>query len=175
MVINTGKIPLKMKFDTGEVGIIYINPNDRKTQERIEEFEKKIEKRIKEIELDKYEDKLKDDIGVNVDITNINALLDLPLETLEKVRDRVKVVSDIEKEYNEIVKKEFNEIFKSPVSEVAFKYCEPFDVVVYEENGKEVREPHIIQVLKWLGEELSKNANKNSDAMNKHIAKYTRK
>jgi hypothetical protein len=173
MKLSTGKVAFKMEFDNGETGTIYINPNDRTIQERIKSFEKNVEEKVRQIDMDKYEKRLGD--GLSVDITDIDAIFNLSAENLENLNEKMQVLNDIEKAYNDIVKKEFDEIFKSPVSEVAFKYCEPFDTIVYEENEEEKREIYIMQVLKWLGYELKAYAEKNSSAMDKHIAKYTRK
>jgi hypothetical protein len=96
-------------------------------------------------------------------------------DDLEKLNGQMTALNEIDAEYNKVVKEELDELFKSPVSDVFFKYCQPFDVVVIEDDdGNEKREMYIMHLLKWLGYELKKNAEKNNSAMNKHIGKYVK-
>ena len=170
MKLSTGKTAFTMEFDNGDKGIIYFNPNDRGIQERIKEFEKSVSEKVNKIDLEKYSSKLGD--GFSFDV---NSIFDLSVEELEKINEKVQVLNDIEKEYNSAVKSELDKVFNAKVSDVAFRYCEPFDTVIVEENGEEKRELYILHFLKWLGVELGKYAKKNNEAMDKHIAKYVKK
>lgn len=167
MKLSTGKTAFTMEFDNGDKGIIYFNPNDRGIQDRIKEFENSVSEKVNKIDLEKYSARLGD--GFSFDV---NSIFDLSADELEKINEKVQVLNDIEKEYNSAVKTELDKVFNAKVSDVAFRYCEPFDTVVIEENGEEKREVYIIHFLKWLGVELEKYAKKNNEAMDKHIAKY---
>ena len=173
MKLSTGKTAIKVPFDNGDVGVVYINTSDRTIQERINAFEGRVEEKIKSINLDKYNAQL--DGGIKADITDIDALFEMSADELEKINGQMTALNEIDAEYNKVVKEEFDEVFKSPVSDVFFKYCQPFDIVVIEDdNGNEKREMYIMHLLKWLGYELKKNAEKNNSAMNKHIGKYVK-
>jgi hypothetical protein len=173
MKLSTGKTAIKVPFDNGDVGVVYINTTDRTIQERINAFEGRVEEKIKSINLDKYNAQL--DGGIKADITNIDALFEMSADELEKLNGQMTALNEIDAEYNKVVKEELDEVFKSPVSDVFFKYCQPFDVVVIEDDdGNEKREMYIMHLLKWLGYELKKNAEKNNSAMNKHIGKYVK-
>ena len=169
MKLSTGKTAFTMEFDNGDKGIIYFNPNDRGIQDRIKEFEKSVSEKVNKIDLEKYSARLGD--GFSFDV---NSIFDLPADELEEINEKVQVLNDIEKEYNSAVKTELDKVFNAKVSDVAFRYCEPFDTIIIEENEEEKRELYIIHFLKWLGVELEKYAKKNSEAMDKHIAKYTK-
>jgi hypothetical protein len=173
MKLSTGKTAIKVPFDNGDVGVVYINTTDRTIQERISAFEGRVEEKIKNINLDKYNAQL--DGGIKADITDIEALFEMSADELKRVSADLNVISEIDAEYNKVVKEELDEVFKSPVSDVFFKYCQPFDVVVIEDDGNEKREMYIMHLLKWLGYELKKNAEKNNSAMDKHIGKYVKK
>jgi hypothetical protein len=173
MKLSTGKTAIKVPFDNGDVGVVYINTTDRTIQERINAFEGRVEEKIKSINLDKYNAQLGD--GIKADITDIEALFEMSADELKRVSADLNVISEIDAEYNKVVKEELDEVFKSPVSDVFFKYCQPFDVVVIEDDGNEKREMYIMHLLKWLGYELKKNAEKNNSAMDKHIGKYVKK
>jgi hypothetical protein len=161
-------------FDNGAVGVVYVCTTDRGIQERIKDFETKVEAKVKQIDLDKYGSRLEG--GVKPNITDIDALFDMSVEELESVNLQLQALNEIEAEYNQIVKDELDIVFNSPVSAVFFKYCQPFDVVVIEDDdGNEKREMYIMHLLKWLGYELAKNAEKNNSAMDKHIGKYVKK
>ena len=172
MKLSTGKTAIKVPFDNGDVGVVYINTTDRTIQERINAFEGRVEEKIKSINLEKYQL----DGEIKADITDIDALFEMSADDLEKLNKQMNVLTEIDKEYNNVVKEELDEVFKSPVSDVFFKYCQPFDVVVIEDDdGNEKREMYIMHLLKWLGYELQKNAEKNNSAMNKHIGKHVKK
>jgi hypothetical protein len=171
MKLSTGKTAIKVPFDNGDVGIVYINTTDRTIQERISTFESRVEEKIKNINLDKYKAQL--DGGINLDI---DALFEMSAEELAKINGQVMALNEIDAEYNKVIKEELDEVFKSPVSDVFFRYCQPFDMVVIEDDeGNEKREMYIMHLLKWLGYELKKNAEKNNSAMDKHIGKYVKK
>ena len=171
MKLSTGKTAIKVPFDNGDVGVVYINTTDRTIQERINAFEGRVEEKIKSINLEKYQL----DGEIKADISDIDALFEMSADDLEKLNKQMSVLTEIDKEYNNVVKEELDEVFKSPVSDVFFKYCQPFDVVVIEDDdGNEKREMYIMHLLKWLGHELKKNAEKNNSAMNKHIGKYVK-
>lgn len=171
MKLSTGKTAIKVSFDNGDVGVVYINTTDRTIQERINAFEGRVEEKIKNINLEKYQL----DGEIKADISDIDALFDMSADDLEKLNKQMSVLTEIDKEYNNVVKEELDEVLKSPVSDVFFKYCQPLDVVVVEDDdGNEKREMYIMHLLKWLGHELMKNAEKNSSAMNKHIGKYVK-
>jgi hypothetical protein len=174
MKLSTGKTAIKVPFDNGDVGIVYINTTDRTIQERINAFEGRVEEKIKNINLDKYNEQLGG--GIKADITDIDALFEMGADELEKLNGQMNALNEIDAEYNRAVKEELDEVFKSPVSNVFFKYCQPFDMVVIEDdNGNEKREMYIMHLLKWLGYELKKNAEANNSAMDKHIGKYAKK
>ena len=173
MKLSTGKTAIKVPFDNGDVGVVYISTTDRTIHDRINAFESKVEEKIKNINLDKYNAQL--DGGLKADITEIDAVFEMSADDLEKLNGQMTALNEIDAEYNRIVEEELDEVFKSSVSAVFFKYCQPFDVVVIEdENGNEKREMYIMHLLKWLGHELKKNAEKNNSAMNKHIGKYVK-
>ena len=173
MKLSTGKTAIKVPFDNGDVGVVYINTTDRTIQERINAFEGRVEEKIKSINLEKYNFQL--DGGVKAEINDIDALFEMSADDLNKLNSQMNVLNEIDAEYNRIVKEELDEVFKSPVSNVFFKYCQPFDMVVIEDDdGNEKREMYIMHLLKWLGYELQKNAEKNNSAMNKHIGKYVK-
>ena len=61
------------------------------------------------------------------------------------------------------------------ISDVAFRYCQPFDTVIVEdENGNEKREMYIMHFIHWLMVELKKYGAENKSAMDKHLAKYSK-
>ena len=75
----------------------------------------------------------------------------------------------------EAVKDELDVVFGSKISDVAFRYCQPFDtVIVDDENGNEKREMYIMHFLHWLMVELKKYGAESKSAMDKHLAKYSK-
>ena len=174
MKLSTGKTAIKVPFDNDDVGVVYINTTDRTIQERINAFEKNVQEKIQNINIEKHKSKIGN--GIAVDVTDVDALFEMSKEELEKLNEQVSALSEIDAEYNNAIKEEFDVIFKSPVSAVFFKYCQPLDIVVIEDdNGNEKREMYIMHLLKWLGYELKKNAERNNSAVNKHIGKYVKK
>ena len=118
MKLSTGKTAIKVPFDNGDVGVVYINTTDRTIQERINAFEGRVEEKIKSINLEKYQL----DGEIKADISDIDALFDMSADDLEKLNKQMSVLTEIDKEYNNVVKEELDEVFKSPVSDVFFKF-----------------------------------------------------
>lgn len=174
MKLSTGKVAFPIEFDNGDKAIIYFNPNDRGIQERIKSFEASIENRIKEIDLEKYKSRFEENIP-EIDIDNPEKLLELSDDELKNLQSRLDAVNEIEAEYNKAIKDELDVVFGDKISDVAFRYCQPFDTVVIEdENGNEKREMYIMHFLHWLMVELKKYGAENKSAMDKHIAKYSK-
>lgn len=174
MKLSTGKVAFPIEFDNGDKAVIYFNPNDRGIQDRIKGFEASIEKRIKEIDLEKYKSKFEGNIA-EIDLENPEKLLELSPEELSVLQNRLDAVNEIEEEYNKAVRDELDAVFNSKISDVAFRYCQPFDTVIVEDNnGNEKREMYIMHFVHWLMVELKKYGAENKSAMDKHIAKYNR-
>lgn len=175
MKLSTGKVAFPLEFDNGDKAFIYFNPNDRGIQERIQGFEASVEKRIKEIDLEKYKSRFEDGSEIDFDVENPEKLLEMSADELKALQNRLDAVNEIEKEYNNAVKDELDVVFGSKISDVAFRYCQPFDTVVVEdENGNEKREMYIMHFVHWLMVELKKYGAENKSAMDKHISKYTK-
>lgn len=174
MKLSTGKVAFPIEFDNGDKAVIYFNPNDRGIQERIQNFEKSIENRIKAIDLEKYKSRFEGD-AIEFDIENPEKLLEMSADELKAVQGRLDAVNEIEAEYNNAVKDELDVVFGSKISDVAFRYCQPFDTVIVEdENGNEKREMYIMHFIHWLMVELKKYGAENKSAMDKHLAKYSK-
>ena len=110
-----------------------------------------------------------------IDIDNPEKLLELSDDELKNLQSRLDAVNEIEAEYNKAIKDELDVVFGDKISDVAFRYCQPFDTVVIEdENGKEKREMYIMHFLNWLMVELKKHGAENKSAMDKHLAKYSK-
>ena len=175
MKLSTGKVAFHLEFDNGDVGTIYFNPNDRELQNRIADFEKNLQEKSKQIDIEKYKAEFEDGVDIELNFEDFESLMSLPPEQIKSLQNKAQAINNIEKEYNNLVKDELDNVFGSKISNVAFKYCEPFDTVVIEdENGNEKTEIYIIHFLNWLSVELRKYAEKNSAAMNKHIEKYVK-
>jgi hypothetical protein len=174
MKLSTGKVPFPIEFDNGDKAVIYFNPNDRGIQERIQGFETSIEKRIKEIDLEKYKSRFEGNIP-EIDLDNPEKLLEMSADELKALQSRLDAVNEIEAEYNKAVKDELDVVFDSKISDAAFRYCQPFDtVIVVDENGNEKREMYIMHFIHWLMVELKKHGAENKSAMDKHLAKYSK-
>lgn len=174
MKLSTGKVAFPIEFDNGDKAIIYFNPNDRGIQERIKSFEASIENRIKEIDIEKYKSRFEGNIP-EIDIDNPEKLFELSDDELKNLQSRLDAVNEIEAEYNKAIKDELDVVFGDKISDVAFRYCQPFDTVVIEdENGNEKREMYIMHFLHWLMVELKKYGAENKSAMDKHLAKYSK-
>lgn len=175
MKLSTGKVAFPIEFDNGDKAVIYFNPNDRGIQERINGFEASIEKRIKEIDLEKYKSRFDDNVAVDIDLENPEKLLEMSPGELKALQNRLDAVNDIEKEYNKAVRDELDVVFGNKISDVAFRYCQPFDTVIVEdENGNKNREMYIMHFIHWLMVELKKYGAENKSAMDKHLSKYAK-
>ena len=173
MKLSTGKVGFPIEFDNGDKATIYFNPNDRGIRDRINGFEKAVEEKINNINLEKYKGRFETGKELKVDIDNPETLLEMSPEELKTLQDRLSAVSEIEDEYNNAVKEELDTVFGSKISDVAFKYCQPFDsVTIEDEKGNIKSELYIMHFLHWLMIELKKYGEKNSEAMKKHIDKY---
>jgi hypothetical protein len=94
---------------------------------------------------------------------------------LKHIHEKCEIITDIETEYNQAVKDELDIVFGSKISDVVFRYCQPFDTVIVEdENGNENREMYIMHFIHWLMVELKKYSAENKSAMDKHLAKYSK-
>ena len=172
MKLSTGKVAFPIEFDNGDKAVIYFNPNDRGIRERIKNFEASIEKKIKEIDLEKYKSRFEGNVP-EIDLDNPEKLLEMSADELNNLQNRLDVVNEIESEYNKAVKDELDVVFGGKISDVAFRYCQPFDTVIVEdENGNEKREMYILHFIRWLMVELKKHGAENKSAMDKHLAKY---
>ena len=175
MKLSTGKVAFPIEFDNGDKAVIYFNPHDRGIHERMQNFETAIEKRINEIDFEKYKSKFDDNVTVDFDINTPEKLLEMSTDELKALQNRLDAVNDIEKEYNTAVKDELDAVFGSKISDVAFRYCQPFDTVIVEdENGNEKREMYIMHFIHWLMVELKKYGAENKSAMDKHLSKYSK-
>ena len=175
MKLSTGKVAFHLEFDNGDVGTIYFNPNDKGLQDRIADFEKNVQEKSKQIDLDKYKAEFDDGIDLELNFDDFDSLMSLSPEQIKSLQNKAQAINNIEKEYNNLVKEELDNVFGSKISNTAFRYCEPFDAVIVEDkNGNEKTEVYIIHFLHWLSVELRKYADKNSVAMNKHIEKYVK-
>ena len=174
MKLSTGKVAFPIEFDNGDKAVIYFNPNDRGIQDRICGFEKSVEKRIRQIDLEKYKSRFEVNIP-DIDLDNPEKLLEMSADELEGLKGRLDAVNDIEAEYNMAVKDELDVVFGGKISDVAFRYCQPFDTIIVEdENGNEKREMYIMHFIHWLMVELKKYGAENKSAMDKHLAKYSK-
>ena len=175
MKLSTGKVAFPIEFDNGDKAVIYFNPNDRGIQERIQGFEASIEKRIKEIDLEKYKSRFNDNVAIDFDLENPEKLLEMSADELKALQNRLDAVNEIEAEYNKAAKDELDVVFGGKISDVAFRYCQPFDTVIIEdENGNEKREMYIMHFIHWLMVELKKYGAENKSAMDKHLSKYAK-
>ena len=175
MKLSTGKVAFHLEFDNGDVGTIYFNPNDRDLQNRITQFESNVKEKAKQIDIEKYRSQFEDGVDLEINIDDFESLMSLSPEQVKSLQNKAQAINSIEKEYNDLVKIELDKVFDSKISSVAFRYCEPFDAVIIEdEKGNEKTEVYIVHFLHWLSIELRKYADKNSAAMNKHIEKYVK-
>ena len=172
MKLSTGKVAFPIEFDNGDKAVIYFNPNDRGIHKRIKGFKASIKQRIKEIDLEKYKSRFDGNIP-EIDLDNPEKLLEMSDDELKNLQNRLDAVNEIEAEYNTAVKDELDVVFGCKISDVAFRYCQPFDTVIVEdENGNEKREMYIMHFIHWLMVELKKYGAENKSAMDKHLAKY---
>lgn len=175
MKLSTGKVAFPIEFDNGDKAVIYFNPNDRGIQDRIKNFEASIDNRIKQINLDKYKERFNGGATVDVDLENPEQLLELSADELEALYRRADVLHEVEDEYNRAVCEELDTVFGSKISDIVFRYCQPFDTVIVEdENGNINHEMYIMHFVRWLMVELKKYGAENKSAMEKHLSKYSK-
>ena len=173
MKLSTGKVAFPIEFDNGDKAVIYFNPNDRGIQERIQAFENSIETRMRAINVEAYRNRLGNMRGL--DVEEPEKLLEMSASELKDLHEKCIVIADIEEEYNKAVRDELDVVFGSKISDVAFRYCQPFDAVIVEdENGNEKREMYIMHFIHWLMVELKRHSAENQSAMEKHISKYSK-
>ena len=174
MKLSTGKVAFPIEFDNGDKDCIYFNPNDKDLIEGFYNFQSRIEEQTKQIDFEKYKSRYEN--GFNFDIKSADDILSLDLAELNKLKEKCDVIAEIDTEYQNVIKTEIDKVFKSEVSKVIFKYCQPLEIVVFEnENGEEEREIYIMHFVKQFAKELEKYGSKNSSAMNKYAEKYPKK
>lgn len=174
-VLSTGKIAFDIIFDNGDKRTVYFNPSDREIHRKIREFKSSIDERIKKIDTEKYKAQFGND-DINVNFEDTNAIFEMSNEELEALQKRLDAVIGIEMEYNNAMKEELDDVFGCNISEAAFAYCEPLDTVLYtNDKGEEESEFYIMQFLKYMSDKIVENSKANSEAMNKHLSKYTGK
>lgn len=175
MKLSTGKVAFPIEFDNGDVETIYFNPYDREFIKRVMDFENSIEKRTKQINIEKYKSQFEDGININLNIEDFSQIEKMSAEEIASLRRKVGAIVDVDAEYQKALKDELNDIFKSDISSQIFKYCEPMDMVfVVDERGNETSEMFIMQFIRAFGEEIKKYQAKVSPAMQKHLEKYKR-
>ena len=175
MKLSTGKVAFPIEFDNGDVETIYFNPYDREFIKRVMDFENSIEKRTKQINIEKYKSQFEDGINIKLNIEDFSQIEKMSAEEIASLRRKVGAIVDIDEEYQQALKDELNDIFKSDISSQIFKYCEPMDMVfVVDESGNETSEMFIMQFIRAFGEEIKKYQAKVSPAMQKHLEKYKR-
>ena len=175
MKLSTGKVAFPIEFDNGDVETIYFNPYDREFIKRVMDFENSIEKRTKQINIEKYKSQFEDEINIKLNIEDFSQIEKMSAEEIASLRRKVGAIVDIDAEYQQALKDELNDIFKSDISSQIFKYCEPMDMVfVVDESGNETSEMFIMQFIRAFGEEIKKYQAKVSPAMQKHLEKYKR-
>ena len=176
MELSTGKVDFPVNFDNGDIGHIYFNPNDRNIQKKISEFEANIEKKIKEIDIEKARQKFEN--TADIKINSIDDIFNMSRDDMESLRNKMEAITYLDEEYNEAIKSELNNIFDSDISSVAFKYCQPLDKVFtgeVDENGQRKTELYVMQFMKWFAENIQKYVNEINAAnsrIEKHIGKY---
>lgn len=169
--LSTGLATFVVPFDNGDTGTISFRPHDRGIQERIKMFESNVADKVRAL-CDEKQEALQGASGLP-NITDPGELAKLDLNELRDAQDALTALLDLEKSYNEAVKEEIDKVFDSKVSEVAFRYCEPFDVVlVTNADGKIERKPYVVNFFEWLMEELAEYNAKDREALDKHIGKY---
>lgn len=172
MKLSTGKAIIPIEFDNGEKATISFNPHDRSIQERIKNFEDSLQKRMRQIDTEKYEKFFGEEKKIEINLENFDELINLSGDDLKSFNEQMSAVNALEEEYNKAVRDELDVIFDSKISDVVFKYCQPFDTVAFEEDGKEKREIYIMHFLRILAIEMKKYGEQNKDAMDKYLGKY---
>ena len=174
MKLSTGKVAFPIEFDNGDKDVIYFNPNDREIWQKIKAFEGSIEKRFNEIDIEKYKSKF-DKALPDIDLEDPEKLLELSPEELNVLQERLDAINDIEAEYSKTVCDELDDVFNSKISDVAFRYCHPFDLItIQDEEGNDKKEIYVIHFLHLLMKECKKYGTENKSAMDKHLSKYAK-
>ena len=102
MKLSTGKVAFPIEFDNGDKTAIYFNPNDPDLMIRMNNFEGKVQDKIKDLD--------------DVELTNEGKPTQISqIETFEKMQN--------------ILKSELDYAFGGSVSEIIFKHCSPFAIV----------------------------------------------
>lgn len=174
MKISTGMVAFPIEFDNGEKAVIHINPHDRQFLKSLLMLGEKVEAKMKNINLDKYKTVFDDGIKLDVDIRDIKSVEQLSEERLKSLGKKLVALTEIDEEYQNVVKTELNDIFKEDVSSIVFKYCQPLDNVLVERNGEEVSLSYVQHFISEVVDELQRYNEKRNAAMNKHIGKYER-
>ena len=174
MKLTTGKVAFPIEFDNGDKQNIYFNPASKTFRDKLFNFEKSIDARMKQIDVDKYKSTFDDGIDVDVNISNIDDIMKLSPEQLESLKNKATAMNNIGDEYQNAIKAELDDIFESPISGIVFKYCEPLDPVVFiNDNGEEETELFVMQFLRALSVEINNYSATRGEAVQKHMSKYT--
>ena len=176
MKLSTGKVAFPIEFDNGDKDCIYFNPNDKGFRERFFNFENSIAEKTKQIDLNRYKERYENGFNENLPINSVDDILSLTPAELKKLKERIDVIEEIDTEFQNSIKEELNDIFKSNVSSAIFKYCNPLDMVIIEnESGEEESEVYIMHFVKQFAAELEKYGAKTNSAINKYMEKYPKK
>lgn len=171
-MIYTGKTAITMEFDTGDKGTIYINSNDTHMFERFRRFGERVDEKISNFNFERQSQAFEKKFEMNVENLDYATLKNMKQSDLDVLLERIDALQTIENAYNTAIKEELDIAFGTNVSDVAFKHCEPLSpVMVQNENGTVEQMFYIEHWLDWFGNELQNIANKNKDAMNKHLSK----
>lgn len=102
MKLNTGKVAFPIEFDNGDKQNIYFNPNDPDLVIRMNDFQRRVEARTKDLE----------DLRLGPDGTPEDT------EAIERFRD-----------IRNILCEELDVAFNGEISAIVFKHCSPFAIV----------------------------------------------
>ena len=176
MKLSTGKVAFPIEFDNGDKDCIYFNPSDKDFREGFFNFENSLAERTKKIDLEKYKSRFENGNKDKIEINSFDDILSLTPDELKNLKERLDVVEEIDTEYENAIKIELDNIFKSKVSSIIFKYCQPLDMVIVEnDRGEEERESYIMHFTKQFAKALEEYGAKNNSAMNKYMEKYSKK
>ena len=171
MNLSTGKIAFPIEFDNGDIETIYFNPDDRDFIKRMMDIEESLSKRIQKIELSKIQEQYEKCTKINLDALAEGSILDN--DEIADIREKAKILLDIDAEFQKAIKDELNEIFNDDVSAKVFKYSNPLDMVAtIDEKGKETHKMVVEIFLHAFNEEIKKHQRKITPAMKKHLDKY---
>lgn len=141
MKLSTGKIAFPIEFDNGDKQNIYFNPSDADLWNRFKSVPDKIQKDLESIE----------DFEMNPDGTPKDEAF---LDAFNKMRD--------------IIYTHIDWAFGSAVSEVIFKYCNPFAIV----EGQFYIWYFFDALAPEIKKEIEKSQKSAAKRMSKHIDKY---